>query len=103
EADQAARPLQPPVPRHAGREAEHRRRAGDAAGEEVERDLRLPDRLLQDRAAVVRLEGRGVALRHRDPTASAKTPAISAPAATTAVRHMSGRSRVVTTGSGGSP
>src|SRR3954469_7460294 len=37
-----------------GEQREHRRRAAHAAGEEVERDLGLPDRLLEHRPAVVR-------------------------------------------------
>src|SRR5581483_10777631 len=97
----------------ARREAQHRRCAGDAAGEEVQRHLRLPHRFLQDRTPVVgaRLAGierdpaeRPVVARHRRPPRNdATTLTTIAPAASAAAAHISGRCFVVTTGSGGSP
>src|SRR5581483_7861444 len=91
-------PCEPRVARELRREAERRRRAGEAAGEEVGRDLPRPRRLLEHRPAVVR-----AGLRHRAPTNAAATPATIAPVAIAIVRHIRGRSRVVTTGSGGRP
>ncbi len=106
QADREARACETPIAGAPGGETEHRRRACETARERVQRDLGLPDRLLQDRAAVV---GAGSASRlrrgrrHRPPPTAASTPATSAPAASAAVAHMRGSSRVVTTGSGGSP
>src|SRR5204863_6760464 len=87
------------VSRDPRREGQRRRGAGEAAREEVRRDLRLPDRLLDDRAAVVR-DGLG---HPRPPTKAAATPATTAAPATNAAPHISPRSRVGTTGSGGRP
>ena len=77
-------------------EAQNGRGAGQPAREEVGRDLRLPDRLLEHRPSVIGA--------HREPpTKAATTPRTTAPAAIAAERYIPGRSRVVTTGSGGSP
>src|SRR5439155_3963877 len=81
------------VPGSPGGEPHDGRRPGETAGEEVERDLRLPDRLLEDRAAVV---GANLAHRRR-PRNEPTMPATIAPAATSAVRHIPGRWLVVTT------
>src|ERR1700736_1638287 len=88
--------------------------AGQPAQEQVAGDVWPPHRLLQHRPAVV---GAEVGLRHHrllaaaaaaglharpaTPTAMAATAMLAA--ARAAWRHMRGRSRVVTTGSGGRP
>src|SRR6185312_1062805 len=99
-----------------GELGEHGRGARQAAAEQVQRDVgNLPGGLLEDRAAVVgrevrgRLDGRGrhaglLTGAHRLPPTNAATTAATTPAAVSAARfHIAGRSRVVTTGSGGSP
>src|SRR6266568_5245942 len=94
---------------------ERGRGAGQAAEEQVAGDVGSPHRFLQHRPAVV---GAEVGLRHHlllaaaaaaaglharpaTPTATAATAMLAA--ARAALRHMRGRSRVVTTGSGGRP
>src|SRR5256714_15292713 len=80
------------------------RAPGGPAGEEVERDLGLPDRPLDDRPAVV---GEGVGGRGRAhlllPRKAAATPTASAPAATAAAPQIVARSLGGTNGCGGSP
>src|SRR5581483_8466750 len=88
---------------------EDRAAAGDAAREQVPGDLGLPDRLLDDRAAVVRphlgaARSDGSVGAHSAPPANAASRPTTTPAAASAVvRHSFGRCVVGTTGSGGRP
>ena len=78
---------------------------GDPPGEEVGRHVPLPHRPLHDRPPVVgadRVAVVGCDHRDRRPAKAATTPTTRVAAAALAARHMEGRSRVVTTGSGGS-
>src|SRR5256714_7169763 len=93
---------------------ERGRGAGQAAEEQVAGDVGPPHRLFQHRPTVV---GAEVGLRHhlllaaaaaaglhaRPATPTAMAAAAMPAAARAALRHMRGRSRVVTTGSGGRP
>src|SRR4029079_11871841 len=70
-----------------------------------ERNLGLPHRLLEDRPVVVRPH-LGAALgdaHERPPRNASAVPTTVAAAASAVVFHSDGRSRVVTTGSGGRP
>src|SRR6266545_2824017 len=86
----------------------HERGAGgEAAGEQVRRNVVPPHRRLDHRPPIVRLEAghdaSGSLAHCRRPRNAAATAAAMASAATPALRHIAGRSRVVTTGSGGRP
>src|SRR5205807_8636685 len=89
---------QPLVAGDSRAETEQRRDAGQAPQPEVDGHLGRPDRLLQDRPAVVAL----LAHRRADPSASA-TPATTTPAAIAAAPHMPLSRLVGTTGRSGSP
>ncbi len=78
------------------------------AEEQVGRDVELPWRGLDDGPAVIGGElGRRhhgpLALHDRPPANAATAPASRVTAASPALRHIAGRSLVVTTGSGGRP
>src|SRR5437763_637961 len=99
-------PRQLLVPGQPCRGREHGRRAREPAREEVGRDLPGPGRLLDHGPPVVGAHlgtGGGDGAHDRPPTNAAATPTSSAPAAASMFVHICGRSRVVTTGSGGRP
>src|SRR5580704_14258664 len=95
------------------RRSERGRAPGQPAEEQVAGDVGPPHRLLQHRPAVVGAEvglrhhllladaAAAVGLHRRAPTPTATATAAMLAAARAAWRHMRGRSRVVTTGSGG--
>ena len=91
----------------AGPGRQNRRCSGQTAAEEVPRYARLPHGRLDDGPPVVggRLElGQELGLPHRRPPTNAATALpTSVNAAAAAAAHICGRSRVVTTGSGGRP
>src|SRR6266851_4637518 len=97
------------------RRGERGRAAGQPAEEQVAGDVGPPRRLFQHRPAVVGAElglrhhlllaaAAAAARLHARPVTPTATAAMAMPAAArAALRHMRGRSRVVTTGSGGRP
>ena len=112
---EAAPPAQRPAPGHVGERRDAGGRARGAAEVQVERDVgHLPGGALEDRPPVVGAElgvghhqpfaaARPARAHRRPPRNAAATVAATVSAAAAAWRHMEGRSRVVTTGSGGSP
>src|SRR2546423_27837 len=80
--------------------AEARGSPRQASGEEVGGDVPLPDRLLEDGPSVVRP---GLGAHRLSPRNETTMAAAMARAAAPAAFHIDGRSRVVTTGSGGRP
>ena len=106
--DETSDPLEGDVAGQRSPFCQHRGGTGHAAQEEVERDVgRLPGRGLDDLPAVVGLELRlgdhGAFPHRRRPRNDATPTAASALAAAPTCFQIEPRSRVVTTGSGGSP